>query len=192
MAFKLLFTALLISLSSLASGLDYVIDPSHTYASFEIDHLGFSTQRGQFNQSSGSVQFDPAAQHGEIDITIDAASLNTGFALRDDILRSESWFNTSAFPYILFRSQHFIFNQESLDQNKPVAVEGRLTLLGETRPMRLEITRFKCGLNLVSRKHSCGADASGTLKRSDFGLQNSIPFIGDEVRLRIQVEAYLP
>ena len=79
-----------------------------------------------------------------------------------------------------------------MDQNKPVAVEGRLTLLGETRPMRLEITRFKCGLNLVSRKHSCGADASGTLKRSDFGLQNSIPFIGDEVRLRIQVEAYLP
>ena len=80
MAFKLLLTALLISLSSIASALDYLIDPSHTYASFEIDHLGFSTQRGQFNQSSGSVQFDPAAQHGEIDITSDAASLNTGFA----------------------------------------------------------------------------------------------------------------
>ena len=187
MAFKLFFTALLISLSSLANGLDYEIDPTHTYASFEIDHLGFSTQRGQFNQSSGSVQFDPTAQRGEIDITINAASLDTGFALRDDILRGEAWFNTSAFPYILFRSQHFIF-----EQDKPVAVEGQLTLLGETKPMRLEITRFKCGLNLVSRKRGCGADASGTLKRSDFGLQNSIPFIGDEVRLRIQVEAYPP
>ena len=192
MAFKLLFTALLFGLSSIASALDYVIDPSHTYASFEIDHLGFSTQRGQFNRSAGSVQFDHETQSGNIDITIDAASLNTGFDLRDDILRGESWFNVAAFPHILFRSQRFIFDQENLDQNKPVAVEGTLTLLSETKPMRLEITRFKCGLNLASRKQSCGADAFGTLKRSDFGLQNSIPFIGDEVRLRIQVEAYVP
>lgn len=187
MAFKSLLTALLISLCSIASALDYVIDPSHTYASFEIDHLGFSTQRGQFNRSAGSIQFDHETQSGNIDITIDAASLDTGFDLRDDALRGESWFNVAAFPYILFRSQRFIFDRE-----KPVAVEGMLTLLGETKPMRLEITRFKCGLNLVSRKQSCGADAFGTLKRSDFGLQNSIPFIGDEVRLRIQVEAYLP
>ena len=187
MAFKYLLTALLISLSSIASALDYMIDPSHTYASFEIDHLGFSTQRGQFNRSAGSVQFDREIQSGTIDITIDAASLDTGFDLRDDILRGESWFNVAAFPHILFRSQGFIFDQE-----KPVAVEGMLTLLGETKPMRLEITRFKCGFNLANRKQSCGADAFGTLKRSDFGLQNSIPFIGDEVRLRIQVEAYVP
>ena len=72
------------------------------------------------------------------------------------------------------------------------AVEGKLILLGEIRPMRLEITRFKCGLNLAVGKRGCGADAQGTLHRSEFGMQTGIPFIGDEVRLRIQVEAYPP
>ena len=67
-----------------------------------------------------------------------------------------------------------------------------LVTLGEARPMRLEIARFKCGLNLAVRKRGCGADAQGMLRRSEFGMQTGLPFIGDEVRLRIQVEAYLP
>jgi len=186
-AFKIFSAFLLACLALPASALEYAIDPGHTYASFEIDHLGFSTQRGQFNRSAGSVEFDLDARSGSIDITIDAASLDTGLELRDNVLRGDAWFNVQAFPNILFRSQRFIFEQE-----KPVAVEGTLTLLGETKPMRLEISRFKCGLNLANRKRGCGADAQGALRRSDFGLQNSIPFIGDEVRLRIQVEAYLP
>lgn len=166
---------------------DYVIDPTHTYASFEIDHLGFSTQRGQFNRTSGSVQLDTEARSGSIDIRIEAASLDTGYELRDDVLRGESWFNVKSYPDIFFRSQRVIF-----DGDKPVAVEGNLTLLGEIRPMRLEIARFKCGLNLAARKRGCGADAQGVLRRSEFGMQQGLPFIGDEVRLRIQVEAYLP
>ena len=166
---------------------EYVIDPTHTYASFEIDHLGFSTQRGQFNRSSGSIEFDPEQPSGRIDIRIDAASLDTGFALRDDVLRGEEWFDTKAFPDILFRSDKLLFTD-----NKLSAVEGKLVMRGEIRPIRLEVTRFKCGLNLANRKRGCGADAQASLKRSDFGLNNGLPFIGDEVRLRIQVEAYLP
>lgn len=187
MAFKLFFTALLLGLSAIASGHDYVIDPSHTYASFEIDHLGFSTQRGQFTATSGSIEYDLETRSGKIDIRIAADSIDTGFKPRDDVLRSADWFNASDFPDILFRSQRLIFNENSLN-----AVEGMLTLLGTTRPMRLEISRFKCGLNLVLRKRGCGADAQGVLRRSEFGLNNGLPFIGDEVRLRIQVEAYLP
>lgn len=178
---------LLASLTLPAAAADYVIDPSHTYAHFAIDHLGFSTQRGRFNRSSGSVQFDEMAHSGSIDISIETASLDTGFELRDEVLRGASWFNAASYPYILFRSQSFVFNEQ-----QPVAVDGMLTLLGESRPMRLEITRFKCGLNLALRKRGCGADAQGVLKRSDFGLNNGIPFIGDEVRLHIQVEAYSP
>ena len=166
---------------------DYAIDPGHTYASFEIDHLGFSTQRGQFNRSTGSVQFDREARSGTIDIRIDAASLDTGLDLRDEVLRGETWFNVKDYPDILFRGQHFIFDGE-----QPIAVEGTLILLGTAKPIRLEISRFKCGLNLALRKRGCGADAQGVLRRSDFGMNNGLPFIGDEVRLRIQVEAYLP
>jgi len=184
---RILLIALLASLALPVAAADYVIDPSHTYAYFAIDHLGFSTQRGRFNRSSGAVQLDDAAHSGSIDISIETASLDTGFELRDEVLRGSSWFNAASYPYILFRSQSFIFNEQ-----QPVAVDGMLTLLGESRPMRLEITRFKCGLNLALRKRGCGADALGVLKRSDFGLSNGIPFISDEVRLHIQVEAYQP
>lgn len=169
------------------AAVEYAIDASHTYASFEIDHLGFSTQRGRFNRTSGSIDFDNEAGSGRIDIRIDAASLDTGFELRDEVLRGESWFNTKAFPEILFRSQKMIFDQDRL-----LAVEGTLVMLGEARPIRLEVSRFKCGLNLALRKRGCGADAQGVLRRSEFGLQAGLPFIGDEVRLRIQVEAYQP
>ena len=169
------------------AAVEYAIDASHTYASFEIDHLGFSTQRGQFNRTSGSIDFDSEARTGRIDIRIDAASLDTGFELRDEVLRGESWFNTKDFPDILFRSQKMIFEQDKL-----VAVEGTLAMLGEVKPMRLEVSRFKCGLNLALRKRGCGADAQGVLRRSEFGLHNGLPFIGDDVRLRIQVEAYPP
>jgi len=171
----------------LAQAAEYTIDPAHTYASFEIDHLGFSTQRGQFNRSSGIVEFEPDEKTGRIDISIETASLDTGFELRDNILRGESWFNAKDFPYIFFRSQKLVFTEERLS-----AVEGVLVMLGEIRPMRLDVTRFKCGFNLAARKRGCGADAVGVLRRSEFGLSNGIPFIGDEVRLRIQVEAYLP
>ena len=97
------------------------------------------------------------------------------------------WFNVKSFPDIIFRSQRLEFNDE-----RPVAVDGVLIMLGEIRPMRLEISRFKCGLNLALRKRGCGADAQGVLRRSDYGMLTGLPFIGDEVRLRIQVEAYLP
>jgi len=179
--------ALLACLALPAAGAEYTIDPSHTYATFEIDHMGFSTQRGLFRQTSGQIRFDLEARAGEIEIRIDAASLDTGFGLRDDVLRSADWFNVQAFPDIIFRSQHFVF-----DEARPVAVEGKLIMLGEMRPMRLEITRFKCGLNIALRQRGCGADAQGALRRSEFGMQTGLPFIGDEVRLRVQVEAYQP
>ncbi len=179
----LLFAACL----PLADAAEYTIDPAHTYASFEIDHLGFSTQRGQFNRSSGIVEFDAEEKTGRIDISIETASLDTGFELRDDVLRGDDWFKAKDFPYIFFRSQKLIFTEEKLS-----AVDGVLVMLGEIRPMRLEVSRFKCGLNLASRKRGCGADAIGVLRRSEFGLSNGLPFIGDEVRLRVQVEAYQP
>jgi len=159
-----LLFAVALSFAQPSQATEYSIDPSHTYASFEIDHLGFSTQRGQFNQSSGTVEFDPDAKTGRIDITIDTASLDTGFALRDEVLRSDTWFNAKDFPKILFRSRSLVFTDHTLS-----AVEGTLTMLGEARPMRLEINRFKCGFNLAKRKQGCGADAVGVLRRSEFG-----------------------
>ncbi len=178
---------LLAAFAPFAQAAEYTIDPTHTYASFEIDHHGFSSQRGWFNQTSGVVDFDPEAKTGRIDIRIAVASLDTGMAKRDEILLGENWFKAKDFPDILFRSDKLVFTDDKL-----TAVDGQLVMLGEIRPLRLEVARFKCGLNLANRKRGCGADAFGVLRRSEFGMQQGIPFIGDEVRLRIQVEAYLP
>lgn len=170
-----------------AAALEYVIDPAHTYAHFAVDHLGFSTQSGRFNRSSGTLDFDPETGRGEVYIRIDATSLDTGLALRDEVLRGPDWFNATTFPDIFFRSRQLIF-----DNGRLTAVEGTLALLGNERPVRLDIQRFKCGFNLANRKRGCGADATTTFRRSDFGLNNGVPFVGDEVRLHIQVEAYTP
>lgn len=182
-----LAASLLLGGLPLAQAAEYVIDPTHTYASFEIDHHGFSLQRGWFTQSSGMIDFDPEAKSGRVDIRIAVASLDTGMAKRDDILRGDNWFKAKDYPDILFRSEQLHFSDDKL-----TAVDGQLVMLGQIRPLRLEIARFKCGLNLATRKRGCGADAYGVLRRSEFGMEQGLPFIGDEVRLRIQVEAYLP
>lgn len=182
-----LLAALLLVAATGSPAAEYTIDPTHTYASFEIDHHGFSTQRGRFNQTSGVVEFDPETKTGHVDIRIAVASLDTGMAKRDEILLGENWFQAKDYPDILFRSDKLVFTGDKL-----TAVEGKLIMLAEVRPLRLDVTRFKCGLNLANRKRGCGADAIGVLKRSEFGMPQGLPFIGDEVRLHIQVEAYLP
>ena len=180
-------TLLLVSLlNAPAWAASYQFDPSHTYPSFEIDHLGFSTQRGQFDRAHGTLEYDSVQRSGSLEVVIDAGSLDTGNDERDAVLRGEGWFDVSRHPSITFRSQRFLFDEARL-----VAIEGELTILGETQPLRLEVVRIKCGLNLASRKRGCGADASGTLQRSRFGMNTGLPFVGDEVRLRIQAEAYL-
>lgn len=163
----------------------YVIDPSHTYPVFEIDHLGFSIQRGQFDDTRGVIEIDQAAQTGRVEIQVQTASLDSGHMQRDEILKGADWFDSAQFPLMSYRSQQLIFNGHQL-----AAVEGELTLRGITRPLKLDIARYKCGLNLAARKRGCGADASGVLKRSEFGMTTGLPFVGDEVRLRIQIEAY--
>lgn len=184
---RIFLPALLACLALPAAAADLVIDDSHTYASFEVDHMGFSTQRGLFRETSGTLRFDPEARNGNVEVRIATASLDTGHRRRDEALRGATWFNVESFPDIIFRSEQFIFEGERL-----TAVDGKLVMLGEIRPLRLEITRFKCGFNLAVGKQGCGADARGALRRSDFGMRTGVPFVGDEVRLSIQVEAYQP
>lgn len=164
----------------------YLIEPSHTFLQFEIDHLWFFTERGQFNRTHGTLEYDVAQHGGSLKVVIDTDSLVTGNDERDTVLKGSGWLDVGRYPTITYRSQRFIFEQGRL-----AAIEGELTMLGITQPMRLEIARIKCGLNPVSGTQGCAADASGTFQRSRFGMRTGLPFIGDEVRLRIQAEAYL-
>jgi polyisoprenoid-binding protein YceI len=162
----------------------YTIDPSHTFPRFSISHFGYSTHQGQFNKTSGRIVLDRVAKTGSIDITVDTASISTGDPKLEQHLRGDDFFNTGKFPTMVFRAKSLRFSGDA-----PVAAEGELTLLGVTKPLTLNITRLKCGQHPVVKAEVCGAEITGTLKRSEWGMKAYVPAIGDEVELRIQVEA---
>lgn len=163
----------------------YSVDPTHTYSHFSVSHLGFSTMQGRFDQSSGKVTLDRAAKSGSVDITIEAASLSTGYAKRDDHLKSPDFFNVAENPKITFKSSSIKFKGDA-----PASVEGSLTMLGVSRPVTLSIDAFKCGTHPMNKKELCGAAASAQFKRSDFGMKYGLPAIGDDIRLVLEIEAY--
>ena len=163
----------------------YSIDPAHTFPHFEVSHFGFSTHRGQFNSSAGKLVLDRAAKTGSIEITVQTASVGSGDPRLEAELRSEKFFNVEKFPLMTFKSKNLKFNGEM-----PASAEGELTLLGVTRPLTLAITQVKCGTHPLNKKDVCGAEVTGSLKRSDFGMKTFIPMVGDEITLRIQVEAW--
>jgi len=162
----------------------YTVDPAHTYPSFEINHLGFSTMHGSFDATSGKITLDPAGKSGSIEITIDATSIDTGHGKRDEHLKSEEFFNVAKFPTLSYKSSKLKFNGDKLS-----GADGELTLLGVTRPVSLAVTAFNCGAHPMTKKPVCGANATATIKRSEFGMMTYVPNIGDEVRISIEVEA---
>ncbi len=162
---------------------DYTIDPTHTYVSFAINHLGFSTMRGKFNQQSGSLKYDPASKTAEVSIEIDAASIDTGMEKRDQHLRSPDFLNAVENPTITFESTEATWNGD-----KVATVTGDLTILGVSKPVTLKINAVNCGEHPFNKKQVCGFDAEGSIKRSDFGVNYGIPNIGDIMDLQIEVE----
>ncbi|CAH1189703.1 Polyisoprenoid-binding protein [Candidatus Nitrotoga sp. BS] len=177
---------LLVSLPFAAHAADsYTIDSQHTFAHFSVSHLGFSTMQGRFDKSSGNITLNRAAKSGSIDVTIEAASLTTGYEKRDAHLRSPDFFNVAEFPTLTYKSNAVTFKGDT-----PVSVEGNLTLLGVTKPVKLTILSFKCGNHPMNKKELCGADAAAQIKRSDFGMKFGLPNVGDDIKMVFEVEAY--
>lgn len=165
----------------------YTVDPPHTFAHFTINHLGFSTMHGRFDKSSGKITLDRAAKNGTVDIAIESGSISTGFAKRDDHLKSPDFFNAVEFPSITYKSSSIKFKGDA-----PVRVEGNLTLLGVTKPVTLSVTGFNCGpdpMDPTKKKQKCGADAIAQIKRSDFGMKAFLPAVGDDIKLEFEIEA---
>ncbi len=163
----------------------YTIDPRHTHPSYEISHFGWSTQRGRFDNVTGTISLDRAAQTGSVEVSIDASSINTGVGKLDEHLRSADFFNVAKYPSITFRAARIEFNGDA-----PTSVLGEITILGVTRPTTLTITHFACGLHPIFRKYVCGAEAGTTIKRSEFGMTKYLPALGDDVKLLVNVEAF--
>lgn len=180
------FAAAALALSSAAvfAG-TYTIDPGHTYPSFEADHMGISVWRGKFTKTSGKVVLDRAAKTGSMEVTIEAGSLDFGHAKMTEHAKSKDMFNVTQFPTATYKGVSIQFDGE-----RPVSVQGELTLLGVTKPVTLSINKFKCIQHPMLKKEVCGADASAEFKRTDFGLSYGIAYgFAPDVKLAIQVEA---
>ena len=163
----------------------YTIDPNHTHPGYEISHFGWSTQRGRFDKATGKITLDRAAKTGSVDVVIEVASISTGVAKLDEHLKSEDFFNAAKYPNITFKSKSVHFSGD-----KPASVDGELTILGVTRPVTLTINAFQCAPNPFVKKEACGADATTSIKRSEFGIKTYLPGLGDDVKLLINVEAF--
>lgn len=171
----------------------YTLDPFHTYLHFEVDHLnGMSRMRGRFEKLAGKFTLDRTAKTGSLDVTVQTASIATGdndkgsrARSRDEHLRSPDFFNVAEFPTMTFKSSRIVFKGDA-----PATIEGNATLLGVTRPLTLNVDHWRCGAHPVSKKEMCGANASGAMKRSEFGMKFGIPAVGDEQKLFIEMEGY--
>ncbi len=181
--------ALLISIlgvaSATAASTTYSVDPDHTHPSFEVDHFGgLSTWRGTFRKTSGTVEIDTAARSGSVDVVIDTATVDFAHDKLNEHVSSPEMLDVAKYPTAEYKGKFVEFANGA-----PKTISGDLTLHGVTKPVKLSIDSFKCMENPMIKKQVCGADASGTFNRADFGVNYGEQYgFKQDVVLRIQVE----
>ena len=166
-----------------AQALTYGLDPSHTQVTFEVLHLGTSTLRGRFNRIEGSATLDRAARSGDVSVAIDTSSVSTGVLPLDGLLRGPQGFASQDHPKAYFTARQLVFAGDKL-----ASLRGELTLKGISLPLQMRATNFNCYEHPVLKREVCGGDFEAELMRSAFGISHSLPFVGDRVRLLVQVE----
>jgi len=168
-----------------AAPASYQIDPNHTFPSFEADHMGISVWRGKMTKSSGTLQFDKADGSGTVHIVIDPASIDFGQTQLNKWAQGKDFFAVRKYP-----KAHYSGRFDAVVNGTPTRLQGELTLHGVTRPLTLTIHSLKCVPHPMLKRELCGADASATFNRADFGLDAGKDYgFNMDVALRIQVEA---
>ena len=164
---------------------DYTLDPTHSRLGVSTRHAMVTTVRGQFKDFSGEAVVDtaePAASR--VEVTIQAASVDTGVADRDGHLRSPDFFDAAKFPQIGFKSSDC-----TMHQGRVASARGELTIRGVSRPVTLKANVFKCAPHPMMQKKACGGDFETSIRRSEFDMKYGLPDLGDQVKLRIGIEA---
>jgi polyisoprenoid-binding protein YceI len=168
-----------------AAPVTYEIDPAHTYPSFEADHSGgVSLWRGKINSSAGKITLDKEAGSGTVEVTMDMKTIDFGHQGLNDHAQTPDIFDTAQFPTATYTGRLGGFRNGA-----PTTIEGNLTMHGVTKPVTLTVNSFKCAPHRSGRE-VCGADASATIDRSEWGVDFGKNFGFDmKVTLRISVEA---
>lgn len=169
---------------ALAASHDFRFDTVHSQVLFSLSHLGYSHPTGRLHVKSGFIRFDDDDWgRSQVDVVVDAASVDMGDAAWNDKLRSHEFFATERYP-----TAHFVSTRVEKTGDRAGVVHGKLTLLGATRPVDLTLKFNRAGVDPYTFKSTIGFSATATLKRSDFGMSKYLPDIGDAVDVRIEVE----
>lgn len=159
----------------------YAVDPNHTQVGWRVSHMGFSNYAGGFSDVSGTLELQPKnPAASKLSVKIPVASVTTTSAKLTDELKGDQWLDAAKFPDMTFVSTKVV--PAGKDHAK---VTGDLTLHGVTKPVTLDVTLVGAGVNPLSKTYTVGFEATGTLKRSEFGVKTYVPLIGDELHLTI-------
>lgn len=183
LAFALAFAA-----GAQAEPARYELDPEHLTIGFLVEHIGYAKMLGAFRQASGGFTFDAtSATVSAVRVAVTTASVDTAHEARDGHLRSDDFLSSAAHPEMTFTASGAERTGE-----RTFIVDGELTLLGTTRPLKLEATLNKAApYPIGDRAEVLGVSARGTLRRSEFGMSYGVEgaLVGDEVELIIELEA---
>jgi polyisoprenoid-binding protein YceI len=176
--------------ASLISGGTYQADPAHTLVEWELNHLGFSPYFGLFGDVSGTLQLDPKApQNAKVSVTIPVSKVTTASqGLTDHLLRAPK--DAGGKPDFFGPSPAdatFVSTAVKPRGTGMADVTGNLTLNGVTKPVTLAVTFYGAGKMpaQMGGGENVGFEAMGTIKRSDFGMGQMVPMLGDDVKLKI-------
>jgi polyisoprenoid-binding protein YceI len=162
----------------------YVLDNRHTSITFKISHLGFSHFTGRFDKVEGSFDFNPQSPlESLVDVTIYPGSIDTNDAELDEDLRGENWFDTLKFPRAAFHA-----TQIDVTGENRARITGDFSMHNITHRLVLDAVVVGAGDVPFSNAHVIGFSASGEFDRSDYGISNLEPMVGDEVTLQIETE----
>lgn len=168
------------------------LDPQRSFVHFEVLHFGTSTIHGRIGPIEGEVVLDRVAGTGEVGLRIATATVSTGFKFFDSRLRQSDLLASDEFPQAYFVASRFRFGGPG--EPELAEVRGEFTLRGVGVPLSLHALRFACRTELrpsgpgSGAVEVCGGDFRAELRRSDFGATFGLPFVGDRVSLRLQVE----
>lgn len=177
--------AMLTAVPAVAAPQTFTFDVPHTQVYFRVNHLGFSNTHGTFKEFAGQVVLDQdAPEASKVSFKIDAASLDTDYAKRDEHLRSKDFFDVAKHPDITFTS-----TKVEKTGDKTAKVTGDLTLLGVTKPVVLDVTLNQMAVSPINNKLTAGFTALTTIKRTEFGMMTYAPALGDDISIVIDAEA---
>lgn len=182
----MLFSPLLTQAEDIKLGREvYNFDTDHTNIMWFASHLGFSNSMGQFMEYDGQIILDHGhPDQSSVNITIQTASIMTGLPKFDTHLKSADFFDVEKYPTATFTS-----TKVTLEDGDKAIVDGNFTLLGITKPLTLKIRLNKRSMDIPKNKMRTGFSVKTTVKRSLWNMKKYLPFVGDDVIIRIEAEA---